>query len=328
MKVLILAEYGNGQLNSGVLQAVTAAQTWASSVDDAIEILVAGKNTDEVARQASAIAGVKQVLRVDADHLEHLLAEDVANIIAKVGSDYQVILAAHSSFSRNILPRAAALLDVAMISDVLQIKADNDQLKHTYVRSIYAGNVYATVQSTDSIQVLTIHASNFAAASLSTELNTGAEIIQIEAPAAFTKSRWLSEHHAVSERPALSSAKVVISGGRSLGSAENFENVLAPLAKKLGAALGATRAAVDAGYAPNEIQVGQTGVVVAPELYFAIGVSGAIQHTYGMKDSKIVVAINQDPDAPIFQVADYGLVADLFTAVPELANQIHPNATN
>jgi len=311
MSVLILAEHNEKQLSNSVVQAITAAQTWVAAID----VLVVGKNTAAVAQHASAISGVQRVLRVDADHLEHMLAEDFANIITKIGSSYQVILAAHSSFSRNILPRAAALLDVAMISDVLQIKPDN-----TYVRSIYAGNVHATVQSSDSIQVLTVHASNFVPASSGS--STNAEITELEAPAAFTNTRWISEHKTVSERPALSSAKVVISGGRSLGSAESFEKVLSPLAKKLGAALGATRAAVDAGYAPNEIQVGQTGVVVAPELYFAIGVSGAIQHTYGMKDSKVVVAINQDPDAPIFQVADYGLVADLFTAVPELANHI------
>ncbi len=311
MSVLVLAEHDEKQLNISVFQAVTAAQTWATTID----ILVVGKNTAVVAQQASTISGVQRVLSVDADHLEHVLAEDVANILTKVGSGYQVILAAHSSFSRNVLPRAAALLDVAMISDVLQIKLDN-----TYVRSIYAGNVHATVQSSDSIQVLTVHASNFVVAN--TGSSTNAEITQLEAPAAFINTRWISAHKTVSERPALSSAKVVISGGRSLGSAESFEKVLSPLAKKLGAALGATRAAVDAGYAPNEIQVGQTGVVVAPELYFAIGVSGAIQHTYGMKDSKVVVAINQDPDAAIFQVADYGLVADLFTAVPELTEAI------
>ncbi len=312
MRVLVLAEHDGQQLNACIYQAVTAAQTWAVPID----ILVVGNDKQQVAKQAAAITGVQRVLRVDAAHLEHPLAEDVANIITAIGNDYQVILAAHSSFSRNILPRAAALLDVAMIADVLQIKGEN-----TYIRSIYAGNVHATVQSADSIQILTIHASNFSAATR----DGNAELVTLESPAAFTNTRWVSEQRSVSDRPALSSAKVVISGGRSLGSAENFEKILSPLAKKLGAALGATRAAVDAGYAPNDIQVGQTGVVVAPELYFAIGVSGAIQHTYGMKDSRIVVAINQDPDAPIFQVADYGLVADLFVAVPALSNEINSN---
>lgn len=304
MRILILAEHDGQLLNPAVYQAVTAAQSWAAPVD----LLVVGKDTDNIAAKAAAIAGLQHIVRVDAAHLEHPLAEDVAGIIAELGGGYRVILAAHSSFSRNILPRAAALLDVAMVSDVLEIKGEN-----TYTRSIYAGNIHTTVQSTDAIQVLTVHGSNFAAAAS----GGNAEIVKLAAPAAFGRTRWLAESRSHSDRPALSSAKVVVSGGRSLGSAEQFEQVLSPLAAKLGAALGATRAAVDAGYAPNEIQVGQTGVIVAPELYIAIGVSGAVQHTYGMKDSKIVVAINQDPDAPIFQVADYGLVADLFEAVPE-----------
>ncbi len=304
MRILILAEHDGQQLDPAVYQAVTAAQSWAAPVD----LLVVGKDTENIATKAAAIAGLQRVVRVDAAHLEHSLAEDVASIIADLGREYQVILAAHSSFSRNILPRAAALLDVAMISDVLEIKGEN-----TYTRSIYAGNIHTTIQSADAIQVLTVHGSNFAAAGR----GGNAEIVSLAATAAFGGTRWLAESRSQSDRPALSSAKVVVSGGRSLGSAERFEQVLSPLAAKLGAALGATRAAVDAGYAPNEIQVGQTGVVVAPGLYIAIGVSGAVQHTYGMKDSKIVVAINQDPDAPIFQVADYGLVADLFEAVPE-----------
>lgn len=304
MKTLIIAEHNGKQLSPAVQQAVTAAQFWQAPVD----LLVAGGN-DSIVKAAASISGVNRVLHANATHLAHPLAEDVANLILSIAGDYQVILAAHSSFSRNILPRVSALLDVAMISDALTIQADN-----TYTRSGYAGNVHNTVQSTDSVQILTIHSSSFVAASI----GGSAEIINIDAPAPFTKTRWISETHNLSDRPALSSAKIVVSGGRSLGSAEKFEEVLAPLAAKLGAALGATRAAVDAGYAPNDIQVGQTGVVVAPELYIAVGVSGAVQHTYGMKDSKIVVAINQDPDAPIFQVADYGLVADLFQAVPTL----------
>ena len=201
-----------------------------------------------------------------------------------------------------------------MISDVLEIQSDN-----TYVRAIYAGNVYTTIQSADAIQVLTIHGSQYTAAA---SIDIKAETHSIDAPASQHQARWLSETRSQSDRPALSFAKVVICGGRSLGSAEKFEQVLSPLAAKLGAALGATRAAVDAGFAPNDIQVGQTGIVVAPELYIAVGVSGAVQHTYGMKDSRIVVAINQDPDAPIFQVADYGLVADLFEAIPALTAAI------
>ncbi len=320
MKILILAEHDGKQLSPAVYQVVTAAQFWNAPV----EILVAGSNTNTVAKQAAAITGVARVIQAEAAHLAHQLAEDVANIIVQVAGDYQVILAAHSSFSRNIVPRAAALLDVAMISDVLEIKAD-----HTYVRSVYAGDILTTIQSIDALQIVTIHSSNFTAAknteSNNTDVNnTGAqaEIVSIEVPEPFTITRWVSETRSLSDRPALTSAKVVITGGRSLGSAERFEELLSPLASKLGAALGATRAAVDAGFAPNDTQVGQTGVVVAPELYIAVGVSGAVQHTYGMKDSKIVVAINQDPDAPIFQVADYGLVADLFEAIPELTNAI------
>jgi electron transfer flavoprotein alpha subunit len=309
MTILILAEHDGIHLSPSVRQAVTAAQFWNSSV----HVLIAGNGSDAINQQAASIEGVERVISATATHLEHPLAEDVANLIVSISDDYEVILAAHSSFSRNALPRVAALLDVEMISDVLNINANN-----TYVRAIYAGNILTTIQSTDAVQVLTIHGSKFTAASL----GNNAEIVSIEAPAAYGKARWLSEVRSQSDRPALSSAKVVISGGRSLGSAERFEQVLSPLASKLGAALGATRAAVDAGYASNDIQVGQTGVVVAPELYLAVGVSGAVQHTYGMKDSRIVVAINQDPDAPIFQVADYGLVADLFEAVPALTAAI------
>ncbi|OIR04422.1 electron transfer flavoprotein subunit alpha [mine drainage metagenome] len=309
MTILILAEHDGQQLSAAVQQAVTAALFWNAP----IHVLVAGNGVEHIAKQAALLAGVEKVIHANAAHLAHPLAEDLAKLILTISAEYQAILAAHSSFSRNVLPRVAALLDVAMISDVLEITAEN-----TYVRSIYAGNILTTVQSTDTIQVLTIHSSNFVAAGF----GDSAEIVHIETPAAFGKSRWLSEVLSQSDRPALSSAKVVISGGRSLGSAEKFEQVLSPLATKLGAALGATRAAVDAGFAPNDIQVGQTGIVVAPELYIAVGVSGAVQHTYGMKDSRIVVAINQDPDAPIFQVADYGLVADLFIAIPALTAAI------
>lgn len=309
MKILILAEHDGLQLSPSVHQAVTAAQSWNSPV----HVLVAGHDADAVAQQAASIHGVECVIHANSAHLAHPLAEDITNLVVSISEGYDVILAAHSSFSKNALPRVAALLDVAMISDVLEIKTNN-----TYVRSIYAGNVLTTIQSTDAIQLLTVHGSNFTAASL----DGNAEITNAETPTAFKKASWKSEVRSQSDRPALGSAKIVVSGGRSLGSAEKFEQVLSPLAAKLGAALGATRAAVDAGYAPNDIQVGQTGVVVAPELYIAVGVSGAIQHTYGMRDSKIVVAINQDPDAPIFQVADYGLVADLFDVIPELTAAI------
>ena len=309
MTILILAEHDGHQLSPTVQQAVTAAKFWNSP----IHILIAGNGTDAIAKSAASIHGVELVVHANASYLTHPLAEDVASLVVAISGTYDVILAAHSSFSRNTLPRVAALLDVAMISDVLEIKTEN-----TYVRSIYAGNILTTIQSTDPVQVLTVHGSNFAAASL----DGNAEIVSAKTPVAFDKTRWISEVRSQSDRPALGSAKVVVSGGRSLGSAESFEQVLSPLAAKLGAALGAARAAVDAGFAPNDIQVGQTGVVVAPELYIAVGVSGAVQHTYGMRDSKVVVAINQDPDAPIFQVADYGLVADLFEVVPALTAAI------
>lgn len=311
MKILILAEHNGRKLNPTVLQAVTAAQFWQAP----IEVLVVGSNIDSVAQQAATIAGVSRVMQADAEHLKHQLAEHVAKLIAKIGHEYQVILAAHSSFSRNILPRAAALLDVDMLSDVLEIQADN-----TYVRAIYAGSVNATLQSDDAIQVLTIHSSHFVAASNN---NKQVGIVNIEMPSSPQQTRWISETRFESNRPDLNTAKVVISGGGSLGSAASFENLLSPLATKLGAALGASRAAIEAGFASSDMLVGQSGVVVAPDLYIAVGISGAVQHTYGMKDSKVVVAINDNPDAPIFEVADYWLVADLFKAVPELTAAIH-----
>lgn len=310
MKTLILAEHHGNTLNASIYRAVTAAQSWNNPID----VLVTGNNVHNIAQQVALIDGVSRVVQIDAEHLAHQLPEDVAPLIANIANEYSVVLAAHSSFSRNILARAAALLDVAMISDVLEIKDNN-----TYVRAIYAGNILTTVQSADRMQLLTVHSSRF---SLAQTRAQSAEISAMAAPASQHQTRWLSETRTLSDRPALSTAKTVISGGRSLGSAETFEQMLSPLAAKLDAAVGATRAAVDAGYAPNDIQVGQTGVTVAPDLYIAVGISGAVQHTYGMKDSKIVVAINQDPDAPIFQVADYGLVADLFEAIPELTAAI------
>ena len=309
MRLLIVAEHDGQQLKSALWQTVGAAQNWQLPVD----VLLAGSDTAALATQAAGIAGVSRVLRVDAAHLQHAVAEDVAAIVVAHAADYAVIIAANSAFSKNVLPRAAALLDVAMISDVVAITGSK-----RYVRPIYAGNVHLTVDSSDAIQVLTVRASSFTAVG-----NGGtAEIVELAAPPATQLSRWVSEQRSVSVRPELSSARVVISGGRSLGSAERFEQLLAPLAGTLGGALGATRAAVDAGFAPNEIQVGQTGTVVAPELYIAIGVSGAVQHTAGMKDSRVVVAINQDADAPIFQVADYGLVGDLFQLVPALTQAL------
>ena len=273
-----------------------------------------GKDTKEVAEITSKINCIQNVIRVDADHLENLLAEDAAKILEELSDDYGVILAAHTWFSRNFLPRTASLLDVSLISDVLKIEEDN-----IYTRAIYAGNVHSRIQSSDPIQLLTIHTSLFDSA---TNNGGNAEIVLRDPPPPLNLSKWHSEKINKSDRPSLVDAKVVISGGRSLGSKDKFDTVLSPLVDQIGGALGATRAAVDAGYAPNEIQVGQTGVVVAPELYFAVGVSGANQHIYGMKDSKVVVAINNDPDATIFQFADYGLVADLFEAIPEMCSLI------
>lgn len=310
MRTLILAEHNGKALNRSVFQSVTAAQIWKAPID----ILIVGHNINAVAEQAALISGVSRVLNAEAQHLSHQLAEDVAELMVALGQEYRVILAADSPFSRNILPRAAALLDVEMISDVLEIKSEN-----TYVRSIYSGCVNATVQSYDAIQVLTVHSSHYASAASG---NGKVEVIKLAVQASQNHSRWISETRFESARPALNLANVVVSGGGSLGSADGFDHLLSPLADKLGAALGATRAAIEAGFASSDMLVGQSGTVVAPDLYIAVGISGAVQHTHGIKDSKVIVAINQDPDAPIFQVADYWLVGDLFQVVPELTATI------
>lgn len=305
MRTLIIAEHDGQHLNEQVARAVTAAQHWQQPVD----VLIAAAQADGLAAQAAALQGVSTVLVATDAALQHPTAEHLAALVVPLAANYSVVLAAHSAFSKNVMPRIAALLDVNMLSDVLEIVNSN-----TYVRGIYAGNVLATVQSSDAKQVLTVRGSKFSAAAT----GANAAIQSVTAPAAPEGSRWVAEAFNKSERPPLAAAKVVVSGGRALGSADAFKDVLAPLADKLHAAIGASRAAVDSGYAPNDLQVGQTGVVVAPELYIAVGISGAIQHAYGMKDSKVVVAINQDPEAQIFKIADYGLVADLFEAVPQL----------
>ncbi len=305
MRTLIIAEHDGQHLNEQVARAVTAAQHWQQPVD----VLIAAAQADGLAAQAAALQGVSTVLVAADAALQHPTAEHLAALVVPLAANYSVVLAAHSAFSKNVMPRIAALLDVNMLSDVLEIVNSN-----TYVRGIYAGNVLATVQSSDAKQVLTVRGSKFSAAAT----GANAAIQSVTAPAAPEGSRWVAEAFNKSERPPLAAAKVVVSGGRALGSADAFKDVLAPLADKLHAAIGASRAAVDSGYAPNDLQVGQTGVVVAPELYIAVGISGAIQHAYGMKDSKVVVAINQDPEAQIFKIADYGLVADLFEAVPQL----------
>lgn len=309
MNVLILGEHDGRQLKTGTRQAITAAR----QLGDTADLLLVGHVLEEVAASARSVSGLSRVLVADAPHLAAALAEDVAALVVSLAGGYQAIVAAHGTFSRNVLPRAAAMLDVAMLSDVLEVLGNK-----TYLRPIYAGNLVATVRSGDPIQVLTVRGSRFAVAGEGGE----ATVATIAADPAFSGTRRLESRQGGGEGPELGSARVVVAGGRSLGSGERFEALLAPLAEVLGAALGATRAAVDAGYAPNEIQVGQTGTIVAPDLYFAIGVSGAVQHTAGMKDSKIIVAINKDPDAPIFEVADYGLVADLFETVPALTEAL------
>ena len=305
MSILIVAEHDNNDLNAATLNAVTAA----NAIGGDIHILVAGHGCATVAEQAITVAGVSKVLLADASVYEHALAENVSLLIAQIGSEYGHILATATSNAKNIMPRAAALLDSQAISDISAV-IDGD----TFKRPIYAGNVIATVKSSDVIKVITVRGTAFDAASSeggSASIDTLVEAHDAE------KSSFTSEEVAKSDRPELTAADVVISGGRGMGNGENF-GLLNGIADKLGAAIGASRAAVDAGFVPNDMQVGQTGKIVAPDLYIAVGISGAIQHLAGMKDSKVIVAINKDEEAPIFSVADYGLVADLFDALPEL----------
>ena len=309
MSTLVIAEISDAEatgLSRTTRQVVTAAQHWGQTVD----LLLIGK-ADAAAH--AQIEGVRRVLHADAEHLTQPTAEDVTRLLETLADQYTVIVAAHSSLARNALPRFAARRNVGMVSEAVALLGPR-----TYQRPIYAGNLLATVENGEGLQVLTLRASRFAAA----ELGGAAEVQRIGAPAVDSRSRVTGRRRGGSERPELGQASVVVSGGRSLGSAEQFESILSPLADRFGAALGATRAAVDAGYAPNEWQVGQTGTVVAPDLYIAVGISGAIQHTAGIKDSKVIVAINQDPEAPIMQLADYALVADIFDAVPALTQQL------
>jgi electron transfer flavoprotein alpha subunit len=305
---LIIAEHDHQHLRASTRSAITAA----AALGEAIEVLVAGEHVSLIAEQVSKLKGVSRVRVADHSIYAKPLAENFAPLILSIARDYSAIIAAATSFGKNLLPRVAALLDVDMVSEVTAIVDAS-----TYVRPIYAGNLNATVKNTSAIKVFTVRATAFEAA---TEGEPDAVIELIVASATTTETtlvRWISTEIQKSERPELSTARIVISGGRSLGSAEKFQQLLSPLASKLNAAVGATRAAVDAGFAPNEYQVGQTGTVIAPELYIAIGVSGATQHIAGIKDSRVIVAINHDPDAQIFQWADYGLVADLFDSVTE-----------
>jgi electron transfer flavoprotein alpha subunit len=309
MAALVIAEHDNQSIKGGTLNAVTAATKCGGDV----VVLVAGNGCGAAAQAAAAITGVNQVISVEAAYLADGLAESLAAQVVALAGSYSHILAPATAFGKNVTPRVAALLDVAQISDVTAIESAD-----TFQRPIYAGNAIATVQSTDAIKVMTVRTTAFDAAS-----STGgsAAVESVAAVADPGKSSFVGREVAKSERPELAGAKIVVSGGRGMGSAENFK-VLDPLADKLGAAMGASRAAVDAGYAPNDWQVGQTGKIVAPQLYVAVGISGAIQHLAGMKDSKVIVAINKDAEAPIFGVADYGLVGDLFQAVPEMVGKL------
>lgn len=309
MRVLVVAEHDNQSLKAGVLNTIQAARKIASEV----VVLVAGHQASSVAQAAAQVEGVSKVLHADAAQYAHALAENIANLVLSIAQEYTHILTPASTFGKNFLPRVAALLDVAQVSDVIQV-VDAD----TFVRPIYAGNVLATVKSTDAIKVLSIRTTGFDPVAAT---GGSAAIESLAAQADSGLASFVEQTLTKSSRPELGAAKIIVSGGRGMGSSENFA-ILEALADKLGAAIGASRAAVDAGYVPNDYQVGQTGKIVAPQLYIAVGISGAIQHLAGMKDSKVIVAINKDEEAPIFQVADYGLVADLFTAVPELTQAL------
>jgi len=309
MSILVIAEHDNNELKGSTLNTVTAA----SEIGGDISILVAGSNSSSVAEQASSIAGIKSVIHVDDPLYENFLAEDLGNLVVAVADGFNYILAPATTFGKNFLPRVAAKLDVQQISDIISVE-DGD----TFKRPIYAGSCIATVKSSDPIKVITVRTTAFDASNMS----DGTATVDSGTPVdSLNNSSFVSDEIAESDRPELTAAEVIVSGGRALGSSENFK-IIEELADKLGAAVGASRAAVDAGYVPNDYQVGQTGKIVAPSLYIAIGISGAIQHLAGMKDSKVIVAINKDEDAPIFQVADYGLVGDLFEAVPELTNSV------
>lgn len=310
MAALVIAEHDNAGLKAATLNTVTAAIACGGDV----HVLVAGENAAAAAQAAAQVAGVAKVLHADGAALGHGLAENLAAQVLAVAKNYSHILFPATAGGKNVAPRVAALLDVAQISDATKVVSAD-----TFERPIYAGNAIATVQSTDAIKVITVRTTGFDAAAAT----GGSAAVESVAPAADSgKSGFVRSEIAKLDRPELTSAKIIVSGGRALGSSEKFNEVLTPLADKLGAALGASRAAVDAGYAPNDWQVGQTGKIVAPQLYIAAGISGAIQHLAGMKDSKVIVAINKDPEAPIFSVADFGLEADLFTAVPELVNSL------
>ena len=309
MAVLVIADHDNTHVRDATNKTVTAALELSSDVD----VLVAGKGCDAAAAEAAKIAGVRKVLEAESDELNEGMAEAFQALVVPLMANYDAVLTPATAQGKNIAPRIAAALDVSQISEIIQVVDAS-----TFVRPIYAGNALETVKTSDAKKVITVRTSVFKAAGE----GGSAPIEKIDAPAPQTHTHFVGQEIVKSERPELAGAKIVVSGGRAMGSAEEFQRVIDPLADKLGAAVGASRAAVDAGYAPNDYQVGQTGKVVAPDLYIAVGISGAIQHLAGMKDSKVIVAINKDPDAPIFQVADYGLVADYKTAVPELMDAL------
>ena len=309
MSILVIAEHDNNEIKGSTLNTVTAA----SKIGGDVSVLVAGSESSSAAEQASKIAGISSVIHVDDPIYKNFLAEDLGNLVVSIAEGFNYILAPATTFGKNFLPRVAAKLDVQQISDIISVE-DAD----TFKRPIYAGSCIATVKSNDSVKVITVRTTAFDASPMtdsSVTVNSGDVVDSLN------NANFVSDEIAESDRPELTAAEVIVSGGRALGSSENFK-IIEALADKLGAAVGASRAAVDAGYVPNDYQVGQTGKIVAPTLYIAIGISGAIQHLAGMKDSKVIVAINKDEDAPIFQVADYGLVGDLFEAVPELTDLV------
>jgi electron transfer flavoprotein alpha subunit len=309
VSVLVVAEHDNKAVRKATLNAVAAAQ----KIGGDIHVLVAGHQAAEAAKAAAGIAGVKKVVHADAAHLGEFLAENVAALVLSLSKNYTHIVAPATSNGKNVMPRVAALLDVQQVSDICGVESPD-----TFVRPIYAGNALATVQSSDAIKVITVRTTAFDAVGL----GNSAPVEAVAAPADTGLSSFVSREVSKSERPELTAAKIIVSGGRGMANGENFKKVLEPLADKLGAAMGASRAAVDAGFVPNDWQVGQTGKIVAPDLYVAVGISGAIQHLAGMKDSRVIVAINKDEEAPIFQVADFGIVGDLFQVVPQVVEEL------
>ena len=305
MSILVIAEHDNNNLKGATLNTLSAATKLTGEVN----LLVIGSNVDNVVEESQLLDGVNKIIKCDADIYANAIAEDLSDIIESLSNGYTHILAPATTFGKNLMPRIAAKLDTQQISDIISIESDD-----TFKRPIYAGSCIATVKSNDTVKVITVRSTAFDPV---TQNNSGVEIETIDGKPSAGISKFVSEELAKSDRPELTSANIVISGGRGMQSGDNF-HLLDSIADKLGAAVGASRAAVDAGFVPNDYQVGQTGKIVAPDLYIAVGISGAIQHLAGMKDSKVIVAINKDEDAPIFQVADYGLVADLFTALPEL----------